>query len=423
MSKLHVLGGAGLAITLLAGAFVVRGSGPEPRPRAEPVVADTPLAVAPRFTPDVEPVAKPEHVRGIYLNAWAAGSPTKRRQLIELAQRTEINAFVIDVKEGGWISYPSNVPLSKQLGTSEKYIPDVRRVLRELRDAGIYPIARIVVFKDPVLAEKKPEWAIRHVDGGVWKDNKGNLWVDSFNRDVWDYNIAIAREAVKLGFAEVQWDYVRFPDVPASYKRTSVWPARNGRALDDGIRQFLLYARDELADLEVPLTADVFGLTVTFTDMGIGQKWEKMVDAVDVLLPMVYPSHYQAGNYGLKSPNASPYETVKRAMDDAVRRSAPFAQRATIRPWLQDFTLGPPRYGPDQVRAQIRAVYDAGLTEWVLWNPGSRYTVGALLAEGETDAATAPPKVLGQPVDSGFDREAPLPLVDSATAVRDSVSG
>jgi hypothetical protein len=360
-------------------------------------------------------------VRGIYLNAWATGSARRLASLIDLANRTEINAFVIDVKEGGEISYRSQVPLARQIGSDAEHIRDIRGVLRQLRENGIYPIARIVIFRDAVLARARPEWAVRHVEGGEWIDHYGHRWVDPYNRDVWDYNIAIAREALELGFSEVQWDYVRFPDVPRSLMRTAHFPAQEGRSRAEGIREFLQYSRTQLAPYDVPVTADVFGLTVSSRDdMGIGQQWDRMVDATDVLLPMVYPSHFARGSYGIALPNAAPYDVVLRAMQHAVRRTRGVANAATIRPWLQDFTLGPPRYGAEHVRAQIEAVYDAGLTEWVLWHPGSTYTVEALAdADGNPPAfasqlrtrpattapapraePAAPPKApLGTPVD------------------------
>jgi hypothetical protein len=369
-------------------------------------------------------VPKPEAVRGIYLNAWAAGSQRKLERLMQLARETEINAFVIDVKEVGEISYRSAVPLAGEIGARRNYIPNVRRVLDQLRENGIYPIARIVVFRDEVLAKARPDLAIVREDGSIWVDNYDHYWVDSYNREVWDYNIALAREAIELGFSEIQWDYVRFPDVPQSLMRTAVWPAQAGRSKEDAIREFLLYAREQLSDLGAPVTADVFGLTVsTRNDMGIGQQWEKMVDAVDAILPMVYPSHYALGSYGISYPNARPYELIKTTLGHAVRRSAAVANAGIIRPWLQDFTLGQPRYGPAHVRAQIRAVYDAGLTEWVLWNPGSNYTEGALAkADGREpdlpipdadippraprdtvrrDTTPTAPRLLGSPVTGG----------------------
>jgi hypothetical protein len=362
----------------------------------EPAAAALPAGAAifafPAITDGVPRVAKPAQVRGIYLNAWAAGSPNRLGQLIDLANRTEINTFVIDVKEGGEISYRSQVPLARDIGADQPHIRDIRGVLQRLRDNGIYPIARIVVFRDEVLARARPDWAVRHVDGGEWIDSYGHYWVDSFNRNVWDYNIAIAREALELGFSEVQWDYVRFPDVPRALMRTADFRARDGRTMAEGIREFLRYSRDELRPWGVPVTADVFGLTVSARDdMGIGQQWEMMLDATDVLLPMVYPSHFARGSYGIAEPNARPFEVIRTSMQHAVRRTAGVANAATIRPWLQDFTLGAPRYGPEHVRAQIDAVYEAGLEEWVLWNPGSRYTEAALAtADGRVPALPRP---------------------------------
>lgn len=343
-----------------------------------PLPDGDPLAYPP-IVDGVPRLERPAAVRGLYLNAWAAGSPRRLGQLIETANATEINAFVIDVKEGGEISYASGIPLVRHVGADRRYIGDVRGMLRRLRENGIYAIARIVVFRDEVLAQARPDWAVQNEDGTPWQDAHGKPWVDSYNRDVWDYNIAIAREALELGFSEVQWDYVRFPDVPRALRATARWPAQEGRSMQDAIREFLLYSREALSEYGAPVSADVFGLTVSVAnDLGIGQRWEKMLDATDVLLPMVYPSHFARGTYGIPVPNAYPRATVLRAMQDAVRRSAGVDGAATIRPWLQDFTLGSPRYGPAHVRAQIEAVYEAGLEEWVLWNPGSRYTEAAL---------------------------------------------
>ena len=318
-------------------------------------------------------------VRGIYLNAFAAGSQRRLGQLLELAKGANINTFVIDVKEVGEVSYASAVPLARKVAATRQYIRDARRMLTRVRAAGIHPIARIVVFRDTVLARARPDLAIRTKDGAVWVDRHGVPWVDSYNKDVWDYNIAIAREAIELGFREIQWDYVRFPDSPHSYLANAVWPAREGRTKEEGVRAFLLYAREQLADLDVPITADVFGLTLSVkNDMNIGQRWEAMADAVDVLLPMVYPSHFADGTYGLPDPNAAPYAVVRRSLEDGIRRNNEIPDAADIRPWLQAFTLGNPRYGPTQLSEQVRAVYDAGLTEWILWNPASRYDRVAL---------------------------------------------
>ncbi len=336
---------------------------------------------------------RPEHVRGIYVNAWAAGSSRRMDDLIGLADRTEVNAFVIDVKDAtGYVSYSTGVPLARTVGaTGEIRIRDVASLLRRLSAAGIYPVARIVVFKDPLVAGARPDLAIQDSAGGVWKDHKGNVWVNAFQEEVWDYSVRLAREAAELGFPEIQWDYVRFPDAPESAMARARFPGGEGRPRTEAIRSFLAYARDELAELDVAVTADVFGIsTMARRDVGIGQVWESFIDQVDVALPMIYPSHYGPGNYGFDNPNAHPYEVVLASLRDARDRSAPVPGAGTTRPWLQDFTLGAPRYGPPEVRAQIQATYDAGLQEWILWNPGSRYQEKALAPEGGWPAGAEP---------------------------------
>jgi len=392
----RVLALAAAALLALAGAAAVwtaaaapwnatagaRPAAARPAARAATSPAQQQPALSPRERNAALHVAKPAAVRGLYLNAWAAGSPRKLARLLGIADRTEINAFVIDVKEGGQVSYLSVVPLVHQAGADRPYIRDIRGVLAKLKAHGVYPIARIVCFKDTALARAKPEWAIRRKDGSLWRDADGIAWVDAYNRNVWDYDIAIAREALDLGFGEIQWDYVRFPDVTPSLRATQLFTDANGRSRSDAIREFVQYSRAQLAPYGVPVTADVFGATVKADDdMGIGQKWERLVDVADVLLPMVYPSHFYRGDYDFQNPNAHPYQVVRDAMRDALARSK-VPNAAAIRPWLQDFSMGTPRYGAAQVRAQMQAVYDAGLREWVLWNPGSNYTESAL----ETDS-------------------------------------
>jgi hypothetical protein len=199
--------------------------------------------------------------------------------------------------------------------------------------------------------------------------------VDAFRDSVWIYAAQLGEEAVRLGFAELQYDYVRFPDEPRSRMARARYGARReGESTRDGVRRNLALLRDRVEPLGVPFTLDVFGMTtVAEGDLGIGQVWEDLVTVADVVLPMVYPSHYYRGMYGFASPNAAPYEVVKRALEDGLRRSAKVTDPAEVRPYLQAFTLGPPRYGPEHVRAQIKAGYDLGLEGWVLWNPRSVY--------------------------------------------------
>ncbi|HEX2206183.1 MAG TPA: putative glycoside hydrolase [Longimicrobium sp.] len=332
-------------------------------------------------------VPRPDSLRALYVNGWAAGSRSRMRDLIRIADETEINAFVIDIKESDtYLTHDSTgIALAKEIGADtvprSKWLPEL---VDTLQAHGIYPIARIVVFKDRMLAEKKPELAIRHTNGSVWLDQKGKPWVNPYDRRVWDYNVAIAREALDMGFSEIQWDYVRFPDVTEARRRTMAFPGSNGVPRDDNIAAFIRYSREQLAEYQVPVTADVFGLVTHLEgDVGIGQNWEKVITTADAVLPMVYPSHYFGGVYGFSAPNAHPYEMVRISMQDAVERTRAVQRRGQktgeIIPWLQAFTADYLRdgitYGASHVRQQIAATYDAGLKSWVLWNPGSKYDV------------------------------------------------
>jgi hypothetical protein len=328
----------------------------------------------------------PDSVRAIYVNAWAFGGK-RFYDLVRLADRTEINAFVVDVKDDtGYLTYRSEVPTAIQIGAnSQLRARDVRERLRVMREHGIHPIARIVVAKDPLLAAHKPAWSVTHVDGGLWHDRLNFAWVDAFNDSVWIYAAHLAAEAVRVGFAEVQYDYVRFPDEPESRLASALFPGRRaGETKRQGVARNLKLLRERTRPLGVPFTIDVFGLTTSVpTDMGIGQVWEDLVTTADVVLPMVYPSHYMRGVYNLRHPNSQPYEVIRRAMQDAIRRSEPLGKTAEIRPYLQAFTLGQPRYTPAHVREQIRAAEELGLRSWVLWNPRSAYDSGIFRQEPE----------------------------------------
>ncbi|MDX1647344.1 MAG: putative glycoside hydrolase [Longimicrobiales bacterium] len=322
----------------------------------------------------------PDVVRGIYVNAQAAGSAPHLSDLLAMADASELNTFVVDMKERGEVSYASSVPLAVEIGSVRDYIGDLDGLVRTLRDHGIHPIARIVCFRDPVLAEARPDLAIRTTDGSLWLDpESGRPWVDPYSPEVWDYNIDLAREALSAGFAEIQWDYVRFPDVSDSVRAEMVFPDYDGRAPSDLIRDFVDTSRQDLADFGVPVTADVFGRVITVTgESNIGQNWERLVRVMDVILPMVYPALYWPGNFGIEDPDAEPYRTVRAAMDSAVvRMDRTDGAIASIRPWLQAFTEGTTVYGPTEMREQIRAVEDAGLQEWLFWNPSSVYPAEA----------------------------------------------
>jgi hypothetical protein len=327
---------------------------------------------------------RPDSMRALYVNAWAVGSRDRMEEFIRLARETEINALVLDIKESDtYLTYPdTEIALARQIGAHERpasqWLPEL---VERLNEEGIYSIARIVVFKDAMLAQKRPDLAIRSRDGSVWRDRQGNPWVDPYNRDVWQFNIDIAREALEMGFSELQWDYVRFPDVPTRFFENMVFDNPDGLRREEAIRDFIVESRRQLAEFGVPVTADIFGLvTHVLNDLGIGQQWETLTKVTDALLPMVYPSHYPVGSYGIQRPNASPYQILRASMEEAVQRNAFLKEQghevAEIIPWLQAFSapwVDDIRYGASHLREQIQATYDAGLTSWVLWHPGSRY--------------------------------------------------
>lgn len=325
---------------------------------------------------------QPDRVRALYVNAWAFGG-SRFRELLRLADASEVNALVVDLKDDtGYLTYPSRVPTAIAIGANgELRARDTEARVREMLARGIYPIARIVVAKDPLLARGKPGWAIQDEAGGLWRDRRGTAWVDAFNDSVWIYAAQLAEEAVAMGFAEIQFDYVRFPDEPRARMASAVFPARRpGESTRDGVRRNLGLLRERMRAYDVPVTLDVFGMTTVMTgDMGIGQVWEDLVTLSDVVLPMVYPSHYAPGMYGTPSPNAEPYLVVRRALEDGLRRSAALEKPASIRPYLQAFTLGAPRYTGEHVRAQIQAAADLGIESWVLWNPRSDYREAGLV--------------------------------------------
>jgi hypothetical protein len=315
-------------------------------------------------------------IRGLYVNRFAAQSTKKMRHLIGIADSTEINAFVIDVKDEFGLNYNSSDPmLQKNAGTMTK-VQNMKALLDTLNAHGILPIARIVVFKDSVTARMNPDHVIRKADGAPWRDHKGLTWVNPYANAIWEYNFRIAEEAVKMGFGEVQFDYIRFPE-PYKSLPQQVFPESNGRGKTEALAEFLAAAKKRIDKLGVRTTADIFGLVATVGGaLEVGQRWEPMVKSVDVVLPMVYPSHYPRGSFGIARPNAEPYEIIHTAISRGrVRTEALGLKGERVRPWLQAFTLGQPKYGAPEIEAQKKAVYDSGYESWVMWHPGSSYDI------------------------------------------------
>ena len=327
-------------------------------------------------TPEVIALQRdPRPIRALYVNRFAAQSPTKMRHLIAIADSTEINALVIDIKDEFGLNWHSSDPLlQKNEGTQSK-VRDLQGLVDTLRAHGILPIARMVIFKDSTAARMNPMHVIRKADGSPWRDKKGVTWVNPYARAIWDYNFRVADAAVKMGFGEIQFDYVRFPE-PYKSLPAQVFPEAAGRSKPDAIRDFLREARARYDRQGVRMTADIFGLVTTVQGpLEVGQDWEKISPVVDVVLPMVYPSLYPRGSFRIPVPNAEPYRTIFIALTSARTRDAKLGIDIPehVRPWLQAFTLGTPHYGPAEVEQEKQAAYDAGYDGWVLWNPGSRY--------------------------------------------------
>jgi hypothetical protein len=314
-------------------------------------------------------------IRGVYLNRFAAQNPVKMRHLLAVADSTEINGFVIDMKDEYGLNYRSSNPrIARNAGGTRGHVGNVRALVDSVKAHGLLPIARIVAFKDPVAAQVNPEWTIRREDGSIWLDKEGLAWVNAHNRAVWEYNLGVAEELVSLGFAEIQWDYIRFPEPYRSLPK-QVFPGAT-MSKSDALAAFLKVAQERLSKLGVRSTADVFGLVTTVRgSLEVGQNWAKLSPVADVLLPMVYPSHYPRGAFGIERPNREPYQIVKIALDTARVRDEKLGitKAEHVRPWLQAFSIGLPKYGAEQIKAQKQAVYDAGYNGWILWSPGSYY--------------------------------------------------
>ena len=420
-------------------------------------------------------------VKGIYVSGPMAGT-AGMDNLIALVDRTELNALVIDVKnDDGYLTCELDVPLAEQIGSEKHYIKDLPALVQTCKEKNIYLIARVVAFKDPILAEKMPEWSLHNSDGSIFRDKSGLAWVNPYRKEVWEYLASVGEAAIKAGFDEVQYDYVRF-STDSRMKQVDFGDSTKGRTKTEAISGFTLYASERIHAAGGRISADVYGVVIDSEEdqQIVGQNYVEMSRSLDAISPMIYPSHYGPYNYQIPVPDAQPYDTVLAAMqaskmvlagldpktgkkpvsadvsgNDAVdaaivggeavsgnnaadaaadsqstsgttavsgndaaqdaedAQAADGAQaaedaaaktfalskeeiaqldpttgvQATVRPWLQDFTAtwvkGHISYGPEEIRAQIQAVYDAGYEEWILWNAANRYTEGGLLTQEE----------------------------------------
>lgn len=368
----------------------------------------------------VHHVPLPSAVKAIYMSQCVVGTPSFRDDLVELIKETELNALVIDIKDyTGKISFDTDNPLLRESVSDECGATDMREFIQRLHEEDIYVIGRITVFQDPFYSLRHPELAVKkQSDGSVWKDHKGLSFIDVGARPYWDFVVELSKESFNLGFDELNYDYIRFPSDGNMKDIYFSWTPTTTKAV--ALETFFVYLSEHVknpdlySDVEhvgmkdgpVPvISADLFGMTTTNTDdLNIGQQLERALPYFDFIAPMVYPSHYPDGFNGWANPNVVPYELIFYVMKEgkdrsiattttvafkgaqAVSTSTPWLYRKPsfsaqkLRPWLQDFDYGGD-YDAEDVRAQIQATYDAGLTSWMLWAPSNRYTKEALLPE------------------------------------------
>ncbi|TDQ42131.1 putative glycoside hydrolase [Aureibacillus halotolerans] len=362
----------------------------------ELAVAPLPLPEhMPRFTYDSGyDFTYPDAVRGIYVTGYSAGG-ARFDSLVNLMDTTDLNAMVIDIKDDhGYITFklPEDHPDAKY---SRNFIGDPEAMMKTLEEHEIYPIARIVVFKDTVWGMDNPDVSFTQ-NGQVWTNGSGDAFVNPFMKEVWERNVKIAEEAAKMGFQEIQFDYVRFPE--GFETREDELQYDHGTYVKEGtdnvqkrvsaVTDFVKYAREEMKPYDVDVSVDIFGYSATLPAApGIGQNFSKISANVDVISSMIYPSHWTS-YFGIAKPDLEPYNLVDAYAQVENKKLAELEDPPTSRPWIQDFTaswLGSGNYltyGKAEVEAQIKALYDNGIEEYLLWNASNRYSENADFTPG-----------------------------------------
>ncbi len=359
-----------------AGLYHLDGPAPEGKVAARAIGYGRGWVAASGSTaPDLELTAiRP---KALYLSFWGVGSRVLRHAAMELANRTEINALVIDVKgDHATIPYPTRVALAREIGANRVItVKEMPEQLVAFKAQGLYLIARIVVFKDDLLAAARPEWAVT-MNGGVFKDREGLAWVDPSQQEVWEYNLAIAAEAAAMGFDEIQFDYVRFPD----RRGVRFGVANNEENRVKAISGFLAAARERLLPFNVFVAADLFGYVAwNENDTDIGQTLDATAPHLDYLCPMLYPSGFQFGIPGYLNPVKNCYHIVNLTLRQAKNRTQISPQR--FRPWLQsfrDYAFDHRPFGAEEIGQQIKGAEDAQSNGWMLWNPRNAYSAAGL---------------------------------------------
>ena len=330
----------------------------------------TTTATVPEAKPLHLPV--PKEIRGVHVTMALASVKGKMGEYYGL-RRKGLNTIELDVKdENGEVGFvPSAVPLARRIGAAKRYYRP-RTIAAQAHARGLYLIGRVVTFEDPILSTKRPSLAIRTADGSLWRNNAGLGWTNPYDRRVWNYNVSLGEAAARAGFDEIQFDYVRFPsDGDITIIR---YPGKHTQPMGWTIPAFVQYAAKRLKPLGVRVSVDVFGLSASH-DLGIGQYPTRISRYVDAVYPMVYPSHYNPGEFNLDDPNGVPGLTVAYSLRDF--RKALRGKKTAIVPWLQDFSLGR-TYTLAEVQEQVDSARRARSAGFMLWNAGGFYTPEAL---------------------------------------------
>lgn len=346
--------------------------------------------------------------RALYLSFWAADLPAKRERILQLIDELGLNALVIDVKTSrGHIAYRSTIPLASEIGAQQvRPLKDLPEFLEDLKARGIYTIARMVVFKDDLLAKQRPQYAVHAAEAQLWEDREGLSWADPFNLQVQEYNLAVAEEVARLGFDEIQLDYIRFPSRSDLIFSQSL----SDEARVTAINAFLDRARQRLAGYPTYLSANIFGyICWKHRDGKIGQRLVDLAERVDYLAPMLYPSGFERGIPGYANPVEYPYQIIANSLQSAQQLSGLAPER--FRPWLQafrDYGFDRRRFLGDEVQAQINASEAMGSHGWMLWNAASRFSLAGLsqsLPDVEKKLVDVEPKASEMAIVSQVNRE------------------
>ena len=371
-------------------------------------------------------LATPIPLYAAYMTSCIASGKMLRAHVLKLLETTELNAVVIDIKDfSGKLSIDTG-DSHFILNDNGCVIPDIKSFLAQLHESQIYIIGRVTVMQDNTYPKSHPDAAVQsRATGGVWRDKKGISFVDPGATEYWQYMVDLGKASYAIGFDEINYDYIRYPSDGDMSDAKFVRSASTTKS--EMMKRFYTYLGKGMHEAGIPISADLFGMTTSNTDdLGIGQVLEHALTNFDFVAPMVYPSHYPPNFNGWKDPNLVPYDIIHYAMRKAVERANALEKKESgwepiittvstttgkvststnkvkfvptgkyaerLRPWLEDFDCCAPNthhYTEADVRAQKKAVYDAGLTSWMVWDPKNLYTASAyqVISGSSTQAA------------------------------------